>query len=182
MHTRICREEVNVATGDAGELWHKRLCHMSQKGMRRLADDNLISEVKNVQLEKCIDFLAGKQNGASFRTRPPMRRKAVLELVHTDVCQVDMKSHAGSQYFVTFIDDHNQNMWASPLKTKDQVMSVFKEFHMRVERETGRKPKAESGSSGQRRRIPGAVRRVLSVEGKPTRIHCVENTRAEWLD
>ena len=29
MHTRICQEEVNVASGDAGELWHKRLCHMS---------------------------------------------------------------------------------------------------------------------------------------------------------
>ena len=33
MHARICREEVNVAADNAGELWHKRLCHMSQKGM-----------------------------------------------------------------------------------------------------------------------------------------------------
>ena len=62
MHARICREEVNVAADNAGELWHKRLCHMSQKGMRRLANDNLILEVKNVQLEKCSDCLAGKQN------------------------------------------------------------------------------------------------------------------------
>ena len=52
------------------------------------------------------------------------------------------KSYAGSQYFVTFIDDHIQKLWASPLKTKDQVLSVFKEFHARVERETGRKLKA----------------------------------------
>ena len=49
----------------------------------------------------------------------------------------DTKSHAGSQYFVTFIDDHNQKMWVFTLKTKDQVMSIFKEFHARVERETG---------------------------------------------
>ena len=62
MHARICREEVNVAADNAGELWHKRLSHMSQKGMQRLAEDNLIPEVKNVQLEKCIDFLTGKQN------------------------------------------------------------------------------------------------------------------------
>ena len=48
MHARICREEVNVAADNAGELWHKRLCHMSQKGMQRLTDDNLIPEVKNV--------------------------------------------------------------------------------------------------------------------------------------
>ena len=71
-----------------------------------------------------------------------MRRKALLELVHTDVCQVDTKSHVGSQYFVTFIDDHNRKLWASLLKTKDQVLSVFKEFHAIVERETGRNLKA----------------------------------------
>ena len=62
MHAWICREEVNVAINNVGELWHKRLCPLSQKGMRRLSEDNLIPEVKNVQLEKCIDSLAGKQN------------------------------------------------------------------------------------------------------------------------
>mgnify|MGYP007109646219 CR=1 FL=1 len=36
-----------------------------------------------------------------------MRRKNALELVHTDVCCVDAKSHVGAQYFVTFIDDYN---------------------------------------------------------------------------
>ena len=62
MHARICQEEVNVASNTVDELWHKRLCPLSQKGMRRLSEDNLIPEVKNVQLEKCIDSLAGKQN------------------------------------------------------------------------------------------------------------------------
>mgnify|MGYP000615552236 CR=1 FL=1 len=42
------------------ELWHKRLCHTSRKEMRKLAQGNLIPEVKNVQLEKCTDCLAGK--------------------------------------------------------------------------------------------------------------------------
>ena len=43
---------------------------------------------------------------------------------------------------MTFIDDHSGKLWVSPLKTKDQVLSVFKEFHARAERETGRKLKA----------------------------------------
>ena len=119
MHARICREEVNVVADDAGELWHKSYCHMSQKGMQRFADDNLIPEVKNVQLEKCIYCLAGKQNRTSFWTGPLMRQKVLLELVHIDVCQADTKSHVGSQYFVTFIDDQNQRLWVSPLKMKD---------------------------------------------------------------
>ena len=29
MHARICREEVNIAVHNVGELWHKRLCHIS---------------------------------------------------------------------------------------------------------------------------------------------------------
>ena len=56
----VCEEEANVVADIIVELWHKRLCHMSEKGMRRLADDNLIPEVKNMQLEKCTDCLAGK--------------------------------------------------------------------------------------------------------------------------
>ena len=96
--------------------------------MRRLAKDKFILEVKNVQLEKCTDCLAAKQNRTSLQTRPLMRRKAPLELVHTDICQVDTKSHAGSQYFVTFIDDCSRKLWTSVLKTKDRVLSFFKEF------------------------------------------------------
>ena len=131
----------------SGELWHKRLCHMSVKGMKRLADDNVIP-VKDVHLERCTNCLAGKQNRTSFRSRTLMRRSAPLELVHTDVCQVDTKSHARAQYFVTFIDDHSRRLWATPLKTKDQVLSVFKELHARMERETAWKLKAVRADNG----------------------------------
>ena len=85
MSVRLCPEEVNVASDTAGELWHKRLCHMSVKGMTRLADDNLIP-VKNVHFERCTNYLTGKQNRTSFRSRTPTRRNAPLELVHTNVC------------------------------------------------------------------------------------------------
>ena len=109
-----------MATITVGELWHKRLCHMSEKEMQKVAVDDLIPEVKNVQLNKWTDCLVGKQNGTSFLSRPPMREKALRELVHTYVCYVDTNSHARSQYFVTFIDDYNRKLWATVLKTKDQ--------------------------------------------------------------
>ena len=64
--------------------------------------------------------------------RSPMRRNALLELVHTDVCQVNTKSHVGSQYFVTFIDDHSRKMWVSPMKTKDQVLSEERMVELNV--------------------------------------------------
>ena len=67
--------------------------------------------------------------------------------MHTDICYVDTNSHGVSQYFVTFIDDCSQKLWASVLKTKDQVPSVFKEFQARAERET--LPKTKGSPSGQ---------------------------------
>ena len=45
MHARLCHREANVA-------------HMSQKGMQKLANDNLVPEVQNVQLE--VDRLFGR--------------------------------------------------------------------------------------------------------------------------
>ena len=110
-----------MAADTTGELWHKRLCHMRDKRMRKLAVDDLIPEVKNLQLDKCANCLVGKQNRTSFRLRPPMRRKAQVELVHTNVCSVDTKSHSGGQYFVTFIDEHSHKLWAYVIKKKDQV-------------------------------------------------------------
>ena len=95
MHARLCKSEVNVAADSAGEIWHKRLAHMSEKGMHLLADQKLLPEVKGVHLEKCVDCLAGKQNRTAFHSRPPRRREAALELVHTDVCYVDAPSHRG---------------------------------------------------------------------------------------
>ena len=95
-----------------------------------------------MHLDKCANCLADKQNRTSFWSRPPMRLKALLELVHTDVCSVDTKSHSSGQYFVTCIDDHSRKLWAYVLKKKDQMLSVFKELYARVERETNRKLKA----------------------------------------
>ena len=73
---------------------------MSQRRMQMLAEKELLPEVRNMHLDKCIVFLANQQNRVAFHPRPPMRRKVALELVHTNVCYVDAKSHAGAQYWV----------------------------------------------------------------------------------
>ena len=118
MHARLCRNEVNVATDTTGELWHKRLCHMSEKGMRKLVADDLILEEKNVHLDKYAGCLVGKKNRTSFRSRPMMRRKELLKLVHTDVCFVDRKSHSSGQYFMTFVP-YVKNIWNTRLNKYD---------------------------------------------------------------
>ena len=105
---------------DSSELWHKRLAHMSLKGMEILLKKNFLSDIVGMNLKPCVDCLARKQCDKDvFRTCPPSRMKNMLDLVHTNVCSMDIRSLGGAQYFVTFIDDHTRKVWAFVLKTKD---------------------------------------------------------------
>ncbi|GJX01730.1 retrovirus-related pol polyprotein from transposon TNT 1-94 [Tanacetum coccineum] len=58
------------------------------------------------------------------------------------------KTLGGCSYFVTFIDDHSRKVWVYTLKTKDQVLDVFKQFHALVERQTGKKLKCIRSDNG----------------------------------
>ena len=134
MHAKLCKYEANGAADSSGEIWHKRLGHMSEKGMHILTNQILLPEVKRVHLERCVSCLVGKQQRAAFHSRPPRRREDALELIHTDVHFVDAPSHRGRQYFVTFTVDYSRKLLAFVLKSKDQVLSFFKEFQVIAER------------------------------------------------
>ena len=42
MHAKLCKDEANVAADSSGERWHKRLGHMSEKGINMLPDQKLL--------------------------------------------------------------------------------------------------------------------------------------------
>ena len=73
----------------------------------------------------------------------------MLKLVHSDLCgPFKVRSHGGALYFVTFIDDHSRKLWVFPLKSKDQVLDVFKSFQALVERQTGKTLKCIRSDNG----------------------------------
>jgi len=134
---------VNVADCDNSyDLWHKRLSHISEKGLNCLAEKNLLLVLKRAKLKNYAHCLAGKQHRVSFKSHHSSRKSEVLELVHSDLCGLmKTKTFGGGFYFVTFIYDHSRKLWVYVLKTKDQVLGVFKQFQASVERETGKKLK-----------------------------------------
>ncbi|GJX70822.1 putative RNA-directed DNA polymerase [Tanacetum coccineum] len=142
-HPKISKSIVNVVDiDDMTELWHKRLGHMSEKGMSILSKKNMLSGVHDINLKKCSHCLAGKQTRLAFKIRSPFRMENILDLVHSDVCgPMKTKTLGGCSYFVTFIDDHSRKVWVYTLKTKDQVLDVFKHIHALVERQTRKKLK-----------------------------------------
>ncbi|KAL2325516.1 hypothetical protein Fmac_024574 [Flemingia macrophylla] len=119
-------------------LWHRRLGHINEKGLNCLAKKDVLSGLKNAELEKCSHCMVGKQTRVSFKKHPPSKKSELLKLIHSDVCGPLM---AGALYFVTFIDDCSRKLWVYALQRKDQVLEKFKEFHALVERQSGNKLK-----------------------------------------
>jgi len=78
----------------------------------------------------------------SFKNHPPSKKSKLFELVHSDVCgPLKVKSFSDALYFVTFIDKCSRKLWVYVLKTKDQFLEKFKEFHILVERKLDKKLK-----------------------------------------
>lgn len=155
MQAKLHIGELNAIQKDASiELWHRRLGHVSEKGLQLLSKKNLLPNLQGASLKSCVDCLAGKTHRVAFHTHPPSRKSNILDLIHTDVCSMQDKTLGGGHYFVTFIDDHSRKVWATVLKTKDQVLDVFKDLHVKVERETGKQLKAVRADNGGEYRGP----------------------------
>lgn len=102
------------------DLWHRRLSHISEKGLNCLIRNNAISGVSTAKLDKCDHCIARKQNRVSFKSHPPHRKSSLLELIHSNVCgPLKVQSLGGASYFVTFIDDYSRKLWLYILKTKN---------------------------------------------------------------
>ncbi|GKA58056.1 putative RNA-directed DNA polymerase [Tanacetum coccineum] len=102
---------VNAAIDGRGNatLWHQRLGHMSEKGMKILASKGRIPDLQKAVVGFCEPCVFGKQKKVSFVKSGNTRKLQRLELVHTDVYgPTSAASIGGSRYYVTFIDDSSR--------------------------------------------------------------------------
>ncbi|CAA0823452.1 Uncharacterized mitochondrial protein AtMg00300 [Striga hermonthica] len=66
-------------------LWHSRLGHMSEKGIKVLKSRGLLPELESVDVGLCEQCVLGKQKRVSFITTGRAPKTEKLELVHTDL-------------------------------------------------------------------------------------------------
>ena len=141
-----------IAVADAdgkSNLWHQRLGHMSEKGMKTLLSKGKLPDLKNVDVGLCEDCIFGKQKKVSFTKIGKTPKAERLELVHTDVWGPSpVSSLAGSLYYVTFIDDSTRKLWVYFLKKKSKVFDTFRKWKAMVENETGLKIKRVRSDNG----------------------------------
>ena len=112
MDAKIIDSDINTMNDEANvKLWHKRLSHISEKGLKILTKKNHLPDPKSTPLKRCSHCLAGKQTRVAFKSSQHSRKPNVLELVYSDVCgPMKTKSLGGALYFMTFTDDHSRKI------------------------------------------------------------------------
>ncbi|KAH9681067.1 Integrase catalytic domain-containing protein [Citrus sinensis] len=128
-------------------MWHLKLGHMSEQGLKILSERKLLPGLKSVSLPFCEHCVTSKQHRLKF-SRSIARSKYILDLIHSDVWESPDISMGGARYMVTFIDDYSRRCWVYPIKKKSDVFLVFKEYKARVELESGKKIKCLRTDNG----------------------------------
>jgi transposase InsO family protein len=140
-----------VASEDASDsvrLWHQRLGHMSEKGLKVLVDRKSLPSLKFLNLNFCKYCVFGKQCRQKFKVGRHIS-KGILDYIHSDVWGPSPTvSFGGSSYYVTFIDDYSRKVWVYLLKRKDDVFITFKQFRALVEKSTDRSIKCLRTDNG----------------------------------
>uniref|UniRef100_A0A2N9I7X4 Integrase catalytic domain-containing protein n=1 Tax=Fagus sylvatica TaxID=28930 RepID=A0A2N9I7X4_FAGSY len=95
--------------------------------------------------ETCVDYIKGKQTNKS--KKGANRSSDILEIIHTDICSLDMDSH-GQKYFISFIDDYSRYMYLYMLYNKNEALDAFKIFKAEVEKQCGKQIKIVRSDRG----------------------------------
>ena len=66
-------------------LWHRKLGHMSEKGMKMLLSKGKLPELKSINFDICESYILGKQKNVSFLKTGRTPKAEKLELVHTNL-------------------------------------------------------------------------------------------------
>lgn len=135
--THLC---FSAKVKDTAWLWHFRYGHLNFGGLKTLQQKNMVAGLPQIDVptQVCEECIVSKQHRNYFPQRKSWRAKAVLELVHSDICgPINPTSNGGKHYFITFIDDYSRKTWTYFLQEKSEAFSVFKSFKSFVEKQAG---------------------------------------------
>lgn len=123
--------------------WHRRFGHLSAAAIQTLSTNNSLLgfNLKAVpgggaSTFKCGSCLVGKAHRLPF-SNSTSRASARLELVYSDVLEINHASLSGRHYVVTFTDDFSRKSWVYPMGKKSEVFGIFQTWLALVERQSG---------------------------------------------
>ena len=116
---------------DSSYLWHARLGHLNFKYLKFMLKHGMIS-YKHDDEKKCEICIQAKMTKKPFSKSE--RNSIMLELVHSDVCELNgVLTRGGKRYFITFIDDFSRFTYVYLMRNKDESFDMFKYYKNEVE-------------------------------------------------
>ena len=108
------------------------MCNTEHYRLKSKAIEGL-PEIKKKHEGLCKGCAKGNNTKKTFPCSE-RKEKAILEIIHSDVCG-PMSSSSLSEYvyYVSFIDDFSRKKWIYFMKNKDELFGKFKEFKTLIE-------------------------------------------------
>ena len=102
---------ISIASSELTGVWHQRIRHTSEKGMKVMFSKDKLLGLKSIDLNLSENCVYGKQMRVSFSKARKTLKAERSELVHADVWgKASVPSLGDSLYFVTFIDDSSRKI------------------------------------------------------------------------
>jgi hypothetical protein len=149
-----CNKSVNNICDGINEsdvsICHSHLCPVNFGSISRLSSLNFILNLSIVKGSKCQSCVQSKQPRKPHKAAED-RHLAPLELIHSDICEMNgVLIEGGQRYFMTMIDDASRYCYIYLLKTKDESLNCFKNYKAEVENQLEKKIKRfRSGRGGE---------------------------------
>jgi transposase InsO family protein len=122
-------------------LWHSRLGHASASRIQLLASKGLLGSVSSNSFD-CISCQLGKQPALPFNNSDS-HATASFDLIHSDVWGPSpVASMSGSRYFVIFVDDFSRYTWVFLMKSRSELLDIYRNFAKMVETQFSKPIKA----------------------------------------
>ena len=91
-------------------LWHKRLGHVSDRGLTELAKQEVLGNTKLQAMEFCETCVYGKSCRVKFGIGV-QRTKGTLDYIHSDLwAPAKTQSLSGARYFMSIVDDYSRRL------------------------------------------------------------------------
>lgn len=107
-------------------LWHRRLAHVSEKGLIELSKKGVFSSQDIKKLEFCENCVIWKSKKLIFQ-KGTHSTKEPLDYLHLDLWGPSrVETYGDGEYFRTFIDDFRRKVWVCILKHKHEAFAKSK--------------------------------------------------------